>query len=500
MNDIVQTGVCPVINARLHKVLRPGYQLQLGRTCHDGRPITESWRYQEAIRRGIPLLPTETREKIAHDKKKLLVDQYTPTSINDIIGHKDAIQQITIWLQTWAPHAPGLFLTGPPGIGKTSMIHCIATTMGYKVTEYNASDSRSISTLKGLISLGMKRLQKEVVVMDEIDGLSERGGVGEIADLIRKSLTPIICIANECPPKLKPIVSACTLIKCSRPVKSTIATALLSIAKKEVISITKVELEKLCEENGNDIRSILNRLEFYRGMEADSNKDAVLRLDLFSATQKLFGNRRVTLDQAADFVYVDHFMVPLMVQEAYVAASKGSLDDIVAASEFISDGDLFQKRLMRTQDWSLLPHVVQTTVAAARTVSGPAPFQIFPQLLGKNSRRMKHVRMMEEMSRHQGCSSASMRLDRAEPMNRILLTPLNTEKPDIKGAIQRMKEISVTRDELMESIDILFSPVELTTKVKTAFTREYNKTVVSVKKKVIDSESDDELKELEEIE
>jgi replication factor C subunit 1 len=498
MTDIVQTGVCPPTHARLHKVLRPGYQLQLGTACHDGRPITESWRYQEATRRGISLIQTETRKEIAHDKKKLLVDQYTPTSINDIIGHKDAIQQITTWLQTWAPHKPGLFLTGPPGIGKTSMIHCIATTMGFKVAEYNASDSRSISTLKGLISLGMKRLQKEVVVMDEIDGLSERGGVGEIADLIRKSLTPIICIANECPPKLKPIVSACTLIKCSRPVKSTIATALLSIAKKEGISITKAELEKLCEENGNDIRSILNRLEFYRGIEADSNKDAILRLDLFSATQKLFGNRRVTLDQAADFVYVDHFMVPLMVQEAYVAASKGSLDDIVAASEFISDGDLFQKRLMRTQDWSLLPHVVQTTVAAARTVSGPAPFQIFPQLLGKNSRRMKHMRMMEEMSRHQRCSSTSMRLDRAEPMNRILLTPLNTEKPDIKGAIQRMKEMSVTRDELMESAGVLFSPVELSTKVKTAFTREYNKTVVSVKKKIqMDSEEEEDLEEME---
>ena len=506
MTDIVQTGVCPPTHARLHKVLRPGYQLQLGTACHDGRPITESWRYQEARRRGIPLLPTETHKEIARDKKKLLVDQYTPTSINDIIGHKDAIQQITTWLSSWSPHKPGLLLTGPPGIGKTSMIHCIAHSMGFIIAEYNASDSRSISTLKGLISLGMKRLRKEVVVMDEIDGLSERGGVGEIADLIRKSLTPIICIANECPPKLKPILNACTLIKCSRPVKSTIATALLSIAKKEGISITKVELEKLCEENGNDIRSILNRLEFYRGIDADSNKDATLRLDLFSATQKLFGNKRVSLDQAADFVYVDHFMVPLMVQEAYIAASKGSLDDIVAASEFISDGDLFQKRLMRTQDWSLLPHVVQTTVAATRLVSGPAPFQIFPQLLGKNSRRMKHVRMMEEMSRHQRCSSTSLRLDRAEPMNRILLTPLNTEKPDIKGTIQRMKEMSVTRDELMESVDILFSPVELPTKVKTAFTREYNKTVVSVKKKqvLIDSESDDEVndevKELEEIE
>lgn len=505
--DIVQTGICAPTNKRIHKVLRPEYKLQLGSACHDGRPITESWRYKEAKRLGIPILMK--RPPVApprYEKKELLVDKYTPTSIEDIIGHKDAIQQIQQWLSSWTAKSKGILLTGPPGIGKTSMIHCIATSMEYKVTEYNASDSRSISTLKGLISLGMKRLQKEVVVMDEIDGLSERGGVGEIADLIRKSLSPIICIANECPPKLKPIINACIHIKCSRPVKSTIASAILSIATKEEIAITKVDIEKLCEENGNDIRSILNRLEFYRDgtMTADSNKDATLRLDLFSATQKLMGNKHIPLTAAEDLIYVDYFMVPLMVQEAYVAASKGSLDDIVAASEFISDGDIIQRRIMKTQDWSLLPHVVQTTVSAARTVRGPAPFQIFPQLLGKNSKKMKHMRLIEDLSRHQRHSSKTMRLDCAEWMNTILLTPLKAEKPDIKGTIQRMLEMKITRDELVESIgDVLFTPIDLSTKTKTAFTREYNKLIVGdIKKRkrvAIDSDSDSESDEDEEV-
>ena len=57
MTDIVQTGICPPSkNNRLHKVLRPGYKLQLGTACHDGRPISESWRYQEAKRRSIPIV------------------------------------------------------------------------------------------------------------------------------------------------------------------------------------------------------------------------------------------------------------------------------------------------------------------------------------------------------------------------------------------------------------------------------------------------------------
>jgi replication factor C subunit 1 len=508
---LVQTGICPPTSQRLHKVLRPGYTLQLGTTCHDGRPITESWRYKEAKRRGISILAKKPAVGVPmKEKQELLVDKYAPTSISNIIGHKDVIQQITAWLSTWSYKKPGLFITGPPGIGKTSMIHCIAQSQGYKVTEYNASDARSISVLRGLISLGMKRLQQEVIVMDEIDGLSERGGVGEIADLIRKSRSPMICIANECPPKLKPIVSACTHIKCSRPVKSTIAAAIMAIAKKENITVSKADIEKLCEENGNDIRSILNRLDFYRGdLMGNANKDATLRLDLFSATQKLFHSRHTTLDQAADFVYVDYFMVPLMVQEAYVAASKGSLDDIVAASEFISDGDLFQRRLQKSQDWSLLPHIVQTTVAAAHTVSGPAPFQIFPQLLGKNSKKMKHMRLLEDMSRSQACSKKTLRLDSAEWYHRILLKPLLADKPDLKGTIQRMEAMKLTRDDLLDTLnDVLFAPVEVPTKVKTAFTREYNKSVMpGVKKRkrlMMDSDSesdtsleDEDVKELD---
>jgi replication factor C subunit 1 len=140
---------------------------------------------------------------------------------------------------------------------------------------------------------------KEVIVMDEVDGLSERGGVGEIASIIKKTSTPIICIANEKPPKLRPIINACLDIKFNRPVKSTIATALLKVAKAEKIEITKLDLEGLCEKNGNDIRSILNNLEFYGAdiVESKNDKDYNLRLDLFSATQKLIGNKKASLEK-----------------------------------------------------------------------------------------------------------------------------------------------------------------------------------------------------------
>ena len=501
--NIVKTG--NTAQQGSHKVIRKGYVLHAGTHCNDGRPITESARYQEAVRLGIPIVLEASKEERKGCRDDLWVDRYAPKTLADVIGHKESIAQLTQWLKAWPAQGRGALMSGPPGIGKSTMAALIAKAAGYTITEYNASDTRSISMLRGMFGLGMKRLQKEVVIMDEVDGFSaqDRGGVGELADLIRKSNCPIICIANQLPPKLAPLQKACLVVKCSRPVKSTIATAMLGLCKKEGLVKSKAELEELCEKNGNDIRSILNVLQSGVGAE----KDATLRLDLFSATQKLMSNKRASLHEADDLVYVDYGMVPLMVQEAYLAASR-SLDEAVAASEQISFGDMMSTRQWKTQDWSLLPHVVHSTVATSRKVSGPCPFQIFPQLLGKNSKKMKHRRWMEDVARSRGRSASSMRLDEAESLRTILLRPLASLKgekgdlPAIQQLIERLDVIRLSRDQLLENVaEIVFGDIDVPTKVKTMFTREYNKRHSMVKKvaKIDDEEKEEEEEEEEEI-
>jgi hypothetical protein len=112
---------------------------------------------------------------------------------------------------------------------------------------------------------------------------------------------------------------------------------------------------------------------------------------------------------------------------------------------------------------------------------------------------------MEDMSRSQTCSKKALRLDSAEWYHHILLKPLLTDKPDIKGTIQRMMAMKLTRDDVLDTLDnVLFTPIEVPTKVKTAFTREYNKLITSSvkkRKRMIDSDSeeeeDEEVKELD---
>ena len=480
----------------------PNTVLHVGSKCNDGRPIVESWKYKEAIRRGVPIVSLDSSDQKPKVVKTSFTTEYKPASLKEVIGHKDSISTLSQWLSTWSTGSKdkAALVIGPPGIGKTTTVHLLAKEFGYAITEYNASDTRSVSMLRGLLGLGMKRLRKEIIIMDEVDGFTaqERGGVGELADLIRKSNIPIICIANQLVPKLAPLQKACLLVKFSRPVKSTIATALLAVCKKEGISKSKADLEALCEQNGNDIRSLLNQLEFG---SSSSEKDSSLRLDLFSATQKLMSNRRLPISEAEEFVYVDYGMVPLMVQEAYLAASR-TLDEAVDAAEQVSFGDLISCRQWKTQDWSLLPHVVHSTVATSRKVSGPCPFQIFPKLLGKNATRGKHRRFLEDVGRSRGRSASSMRLEETEAIQTILLKPLSLLKgekndlPAIQAIILRMDAIRLNRDQLLDGLDIVFRSIEIPTKVKSMFTREYNKghsVVKSVKvKDEVEEEEDEE--------
>jgi len=471
---------------RSKKVVKASSTLYCGAMCNDGRPITESFRYKEAIRLGakiIHLADTVTQDNEVDDvsrklsqlllkeKKVPFVTKYAPKTVADIIGNKEPIKVLMQFLKEFpSTKEKAVILSGPPGIGKTTAAHLAAKECGYFVVEYNASDIRSISMLKGAIGLGMTRLRKEVIIMDEVDGLSERGSSGELADLIKKTPVPIICIANEREQKLKPLIGACMDIKFSRPMPATIVNALLPIVKAEELLITKQELEVLCTKNGNDIRSMLNTLEF--GTSA-AEKDGSQRMDMFSATGRLFGAKRALWTDAEDFVYVDYTMVPLMVQEGYVHAGQDDMDAISSAAEMCSSMDLVQTQVMSTQEWGLLPLLVANTVAITRTVKGNAPFQLFPSVLGKMSKRAKHTSWLQDMGRRVSVVDG-LRMDYFLGLKGAVFAPLL--KGDIKGTLSVMDKLGLTRDDVLEALmEIGFYGVDIPTKIKSALTREWNK-------------------------
>jgi len=272
---------------------------------------------------------------------------------------------------------------------------------------------------------------------------------------------------------MRPLASCCLDIRFSRPVKSTIAKALLAVVAKEGLSYTAKDLETLCEKNGNDIRSILNFLQFGAG----SRKDDLLRLDVFSATGRVFGLG--TLEEKSNAVFVDFGMVSLMVAEGYIGATgrgTDAIDRCALAGTSLGDHDILDRRIRQSQAWGLLPSSVHSVVATALQAGGPAPFQIFPSWLGKRSKQTKQMRLHRELRDHGRFGDTLSALDARSLLRARLFHPGRTGGEIVEDLVS----LGLTRDDMMETlVDTVFqgdeASVSLDTKTKGAVTREWKK-------------------------
>ncbi|KAJ3576874.1 hypothetical protein NP233_g105 [Leucocoprinus birnbaumii] len=265
----------------------------------------------------------------------LWVDRYRPTCFTDLIGNDRVARETMAWIKQWdfcvfgkkkgkkrqrtgdensnpddeyhRPREKILLLSGPPGLGKTTLAHIVARHAGYDVLEINASDARGGNVVDDRIrptleSGSLVNSTKPVcLVIDEIDGATgagentnsfihnlvqltqgkwrkkKRGGQKQQPNSQRPLLRPIICICNDINAsslaKLRPHAY---LVRFVRPADFHTVRRLQEICDNEDLKAETRALNTLVAMAKGDLRGCINTLQFVKSRREDVT-EAVIR-------------------------------------------------------------------------------------------------------------------------------------------------------------------------------------------------------------------------------
>ncbi|KAN0060728.1 DNA replication factor C complex subunit Rfc1 [Thecaphora frezii] len=533
--------------------------------------------------RGAGELDEKAKKKLADEEKKvketakamgtavcdssedlsnaLWTTKYAPKSLKDLTGNKAAVDKLQSWLHAWpssykssfkkpGPHGINTFravlISGPPGIGKTTSAHLVAKLEGFTPIEFNASDTRSKKLIEEMLkdtvnnksldgwysgggkmvaSNGIKVTDRTVLIMDEVDGMSggDRGGIGAINALIKKTKVPIICICNDRKnPKMRPFEFTTANLGFRKPDAGAVKSRMLSIAFREKLKIPGEVMAQLIEAAQCDIRSVINMLSTWKLSKDSMDFDEGKRLGLenskpgmhtpFSLYSELSSpymfsqTSRKTLNDKADLYFQDHSFAPLMVAENYVKSRPvlatreandrlrvhKQMDLVRRAAESISDGDMIDRMIHGSeQHWSLMPlHAIASTVRPCSYIYGATEggFPSFPSWLGMNSKQQRLSRAVVDLQARMRLSCSGSRHDVRQhylpTMFPMLIEPLVERGSEgISEVIEMMDDYYLGLEDRDAILELGLEPhnaealtKKIPTAVKAGFTRKYNST------------------------
>jgi replication factor C large subunit len=304
-------------------------------------------------------------------------EKYRPKNLKEFVNQKEALDAFLKWIKKWKPGNKALLLYGPSGTGKTSLIHAYAQEKNIEFIETNASDIRSAKALENIALATQQRplLKKsKIFLFDEIEGIvgrEEVGGIKAIIEVIRKSLFPIVLIANNpWEPKLRSLREYCELVEFKKISVWDIEKRLKQICQFEKIKPKDEVLREIAKISKGDLRAAINDLEtIARGKREISKKDLEVlgfrekETSIFDALKIIFKTKNALAAKLAiSNVDKDPEEIFLWI-ENNVAKEYEDPKEIAKAYDALSKADLFRQRIRIEQEWRFRSYMIDLMTA-----------------------------------------------------------------------------------------------------------------------------------------
>lgn len=291
-------------------------------------------------------------------------EKYRPSNISDMIGNEESRNAIIEWFVKWKKGTKPLLLSGPPGIGKTTLAYLAAKQFGYDVIGLNASDVRNKSQIKEILNpvLGnVSVLGNPMIFVDEVDGIHGRGdygGTSALVDVLKEPTVPIILAANDdTTEKMKSIKKVTTTISFKKIPPRLLRMYLEYILKKEKVSLSPGSLFKVIDNSRGDIRSMINLTQ---SLIAGFNPETEISFEgigIEDGVNAFF--KAKSIEEARLLLYSMQIDPRQKIDAFYSSIITSDLDSSTFAKYLgiISDADILYGKILKTQNWRLLRYL-----------------------------------------------------------------------------------------------------------------------------------------------
>lgn len=313
------------------------------------------------------------------------IEKYIPKSTKEIVGQDRAISELRNFVVNFAKQKKKAALVyGPIGCGKSSAVYALASELNYELLEVNASDTRNAEAINSIIKNALSQrsffFKGKIILIDEIDGLSGRqdfGGVGAIANLIADANFPIVMVANDpFEQKFSSLRTKSLMIEFSKLTPQDVSGALKNICEKEKIFCDEEALRSLARRVDGDLRAAVNDLQTlaYDGkLTKDRIEDLTEREreeSITNALLKVFKTTDLGVAMSSfERVDEDPDKIILWLDEN-IPQEYEKREEIARAYHFLSEADIFSRRIKKRQDWRFLVYInsfLSAGVASAKT-------------------------------------------------------------------------------------------------------------------------------------